>query len=116
MTKWTYCRTVGYLKKNTTNTKQCLNYLFVFTYCSWVLPVFFKGRKRELESSDMFSALNSHKSSTLGQSLSDAWERQLTNHKDTRKEPSLLRALWTVFGWRIAILGILRFSIELFLR
>lgn len=83
---------------------------------SWVLPVFFKGRKRELDSSDMYRVLGSHKSSTLGQSISDAWERQIFNHKQNGKKPSLLRALLSVFGWRIALLGAMRFLIEIIIR
>lgn len=80
------------------------------------MPVFFKGRKRELVNTDLYRVLPDHKSSTLGNWLSEAWQRQLDGQQHNGRQPSLLRALLSVFGWRIALLGLILFSIELFIR
>lgn len=80
------------------------------------MPTFFKGRKRELVNDDLYRVLPDHKSSTLGTWLTEAWQRQLDGQQRTGREPSLLRALLNVFGWRIVLLGMVLFSIELFIR
>lgn len=81
-----------------------------------MLPIFFKGRKRELEHGDLYRELAEHKSGTLGTWLSDAWQRQLDAQQRTGRKPSLLRALLSVFGWRIASLGLMLFCIEFFFK
>lgn len=75
-----------------------------------------KGRKRDLETDDLYEALRSHKSNSLGEKLSLAWERQLERQKKTGKKPSLLRATLSVFGWKIAGLGLILAAIEYFIR
>lgn len=75
-----------------------------------------KGRKRELDTEDLYQALRAHKSGTLGEKLSLAWERQLEQRKATGRKPSLLRATLAVFGWQIAGLGVLLAAIEYFIR
>lgn len=80
------------------------------------MPTFFKGRKRDLDNNDLYRVLPDHKSSTLGTWLTEAWQRQLDGQRRNGREPSLLRALLSVFGWRIALLGSLLFSIEVLIR
>lgn len=48
--------------------------------------------------------------------MSYAWESEVRLKKNTNKEPSLIRALMQVFGWRIALLGLLVAAIEFLLR
>ncbi|ALC40251.1 CG7627, partial [Drosophila busckii] len=91
---------------------------FISAACFWyTLPTFLKGRKRMLETTDLYKALKEHKSATLGDKLSAAWELELDKkQKNAKKEPKLLRALWRVFGWYFALLGLVLFVLELGLR
>lgn len=83
---------------------------------SWVFPVFFKGRKRELVQDDLYQALDSHKSNVLGDKLSRAWQKEIKNARENGKKPSLLSAMLNVFGWQIALLGLILACLEFFLR
>ncbi len=78
--------------------------------------MFFKGRKRELVQDDLYRALDSHKSSALGDKLSEAWSNELKNSKQNGRKPSLLRAVLNVFKWQIVLLGLIAACIELILR
>lgn len=83
---------------------------------SWVFPVFFKGRKRELVQDDLYQALESHKSNVLGDKLSNAWTNELRKCEENGKKPSLLKAILNVFGWQIMLLGLILACLEFFLR
>ncbi|TDG43887.1 hypothetical protein AWZ03_009693 [Drosophila navojoa] len=86
---------------------------FISAACFWyTMPTFLKGRKKVLETEDLFKALKEHKSETLGNELCDAWERELQK----KQEPSLLRALLRVFGLHFGMLGLVLFMLELGLR
>lgn len=78
--------------------------------------MFFKGRKRELVQDDLYQALDSHKSSVLGDKLSKAWDKELKKCEENGKEPSLLKAILNVFGWQIMLLGLILACLEFFLR
>ncbi|XP_053594500.1 probable multidrug resistance-associated protein lethal(2)03659 [Microplitis demolitor] len=98
----------------------------------WILKIFWKGYKRDLEIEDLFRPLKEHKSSVLGDKLAAAWEKELENyntdeesvrldsdcevkHKEM-KTPSLQKALIKVFGARIALYGVALAIMELVLR
>lgn len=87
--------------------------VFFFLECSWIFPVFFKGRKRELNTSDLYQPLKNHKSEKLGNALAKAWEKEFERNGKT---PSLRRALLKVFGWEIMLLGVILAALEFFFR
>ncbi|KNC31637.1 putative multidrug resistance-associated protein lethal(2)03659 [Lucilia cuprina] len=85
--------------------------------CFWyTLSIFFKGRKKTLDTKDLYRALNEHKSETLGNDMCKSWEKELEKTANSKKQPSLLRASMRVFGWRFALLGLVLFLLELGLR
>lgn len=79
---------------------------------SWLYPLFRKGYKRNLDSNDLFQPLNVHRSHLLGDRLSEAWQRQIEQHKATGRKPSLLMATLSVFGVKIVALGLILFFVE----
>ncbi|EDW78164.1 uncharacterized protein Dwil_GK24852 [Drosophila willistoni] len=90
---------------------------FISSACFWyTLPTFLKGRKRTLDTKDLYKALKEHKSETLGNRICDAWEHEIQKKKDNKKEPSLLKVIIKVFGWYFALLGVVLFLLELGLR
>ncbi|KAM7361614.1 putative multidrug resistance-associated protein lethal(2)03659 [Cochliomyia hominivorax] len=85
--------------------------------CFWyTLPIFFKGRKKTLDTKDLYRALDEHKSENLGNDMCQSWEKELEKAANSKKRPSLLRAAMRVFGWRFALLGLILFLLELGLR
>ncbi|KAL7740941.1 hypothetical protein ACLKA6_014096 [Drosophila palustris] len=91
---------------------------FLSAICFWfTMPTFLKGRKKMLETEDLYKALKEHKSETLGDKLCVAWDRELLKkQQNSKKEPSLLRTLLKVFGPYFALLGLVLFLLELGLR
>ncbi|EAT33881.1 AAEL013848-PA, partial [Aedes aegypti] len=79
----------------------------------WVLPIFYKGSKKELGPEDLYQPLTAHKSSKLGNDLCRAWEDEVANKRAKGKEPSLLHAGFRVFGWNIVLLGLILLVLEL---
>ncbi|XP_054726195.1 probable multidrug resistance-associated protein lethal(2)03659 [Anastrepha obliqua] len=85
--------------------------------CFWyTLPIFFKGRKKTLDTKDLYKALTVHKSETLGNDLSSLWEEELKRKSTSKSGPSLLRVTTRVFGCRFALLGLVLLVLELGLR
>lgn len=80
------------------------------------MPVFRKSRKKEIGMEDLYSVLKVHKSDGLGDQMCDAWEREVIRAKKKDKEPSLLRATLSVFGWKLTFIGIILAVIEFLLR
>ncbi|XP_062142485.1 probable multidrug resistance-associated protein lethal(2)03659 [Drosophila sulfurigaster albostrigata] len=91
---------------------------FISAICFWfTMPTFLKGRKKVLETSDLYKTLREHKTETLGDKISVAWNRELLKQqKNPNKKPSLLCALIRVFGWYYGLLGLVLFLLELGLR
>lgn len=83
------------------------NLLFCYT-----LPIFIKGKKKNLEPSDLYRALDEDKSSTLGDRMEIAWHKEVEKQASRGKDPSLLRATLKVFGWNIIKLGLIQLCIE----
>ncbi|KAL9890469.1 probable multidrug resistance-associated protein lethal(2)03659 [Glossina fuscipes] len=79
----------------------------------YTLPTFFKGRKKTLDTKDLYRALKEHKAETLGNKLCQSWEKELKLTENSKREPNLLRATMRVFGWRFALLGLVLFILEL---
>uniref|UniRef100_A0A1L8DV41 Putative peptide exporter abc superfamily protein n=2 Tax=Nyssomyia neivai TaxID=330878 RepID=A0A1L8DV41_9DIPT len=101
--------------KKPANPREKANF-FSYLVFWWVLPIFFKGRKKELEEDDVYEALKSHKSDYLGDKMCKAWEREIKVKKEKGQKPSLLRAALAVFGWKILLLGLFLAAIEFLLK
>lgn len=48
--------------------------------------------------------------------MCEAWDTEVTRAKVKNREPSLLRASLAVFGWPIAIMGVILALIEFLLK
>ncbi|XP_053965136.1 probable multidrug resistance-associated protein lethal(2)03659 [Anastrepha ludens] len=97
------------------NPRERANPLSVLMFC-FTMPVFFKGRKKTLAEQDLYRALTTHRSATLGNKMSDAWEAEIDKKRQKHKEPNLVSAVLRVFGARYALLGFLLFLLEIGLR
>ncbi|EDV94900.1 probable multidrug resistance-associated protein lethal(2)03659 [Drosophila grimshawi] len=95
-----------------TNPRETSNPLSTLMFC-YTMPTFFKGRKKTLDESDLYKALNEHKSDKLGKKLSDAWEKEVEEKRKKKKEPSLLKASMNVFGWNFGWLGFVLLILEM---
>ncbi|XP_063224515.1 ATP-binding cassette sub-family C member 4-like [Bacillus rossius redtenbacheri] len=61
----------------------------------WVLKIFRKGMKKELEVEDLFQPLKEHRSESLGDRLERTWKHEVKNNRS----PSLLRTISKNFFW-----------------
>lgn len=78
-----------------------------------MLPIFYKGYKKELEVSDMFETLQEHRSDKMGDKLEAAWEKERVLAKQASRDPSLLRALLREFGLYLFMYGCIVAVLEL---
>ncbi|XP_046668372.1 probable multidrug resistance-associated protein lethal(2)03659 isoform X3 [Homalodisca vitripennis] len=72
---------------------------------SWTLPTFWKGYRRDLDPDDLFSPLEEHRSSVLGNRIEKGWMGELSTVWKKGDKPSLLRVLLRTFGLNILSLG-----------
>ncbi|XP_060518435.1 probable multidrug resistance-associated protein lethal(2)03659 [Cylas formicarius] len=75
----------------------------------WVLPLFYKGFRTDLNEDDILPSLRSHDS----KKLADKFEKEWTKELKKKKNPSLWWALGRVFGKNLVILGFLYFFMEM---
>ncbi|KAK7479006.1 hypothetical protein BaRGS_00029767, partial [Batillaria attramentaria] len=80
----------------------------------WLNPLFKKGRTQELETEDMYNVCPEDSSGKLGTDLEQEWMKELKKREESggRVKPSLLKALFRLFGLRYMLLGIIVFSEE----
>jgi hypothetical protein len=76
--------------------------------CSWALPLFVKGFKKNLAEEDLYGPLKDHESKLLGDRLENAWIKE----ENSRRNPSFWRALIRVFGKECAMYGLMLALIE----
>jgi ATP-binding cassette, subfamily C (CFTR/MRP), member 4 len=69
---------------------------------SWILEIFFKGRKQTLGLDDLYQPLKQQKSDSLGNDLENA----------LKKNSSLFSSFVEVFGFKIVYQGLILLSIE----
>lgn len=77
------------------------NFVSVLTF-SWVLQIFFKGKKKTLGTEDLYQPLQDQKAEGLGSDLEEAWD----------EKPNFLSCLKAVFGFRILSQGLILLLIE----
>lgn len=78
----------------------------------WILPIFFKGRKKDLDTEDLYQPMREHKSETLGDNLCKAWDEELEKKRMLNKPPSLLSTMAKVFKWNFVFGGVMLFILE----
>ncbi|XP_017858861.1 PREDICTED: probable multidrug resistance-associated protein lethal(2)03659 isoform X2 [Drosophila arizonae] len=101
------------LAPNPRETASCLSAVM---FC-FALPILFKGRKKKLESNDLYDVLSEHKAEKLGEKLYRTWEADFkAQSQKGAKKPSMLRVVLKVFGWELIISGIVIAVLELGLR
>lgn len=76
---------------------------------SWTIPTFIKGRKKELEESDLYEISKNDKSDKLGNILETTWEKECSLHQE---DPSLWKALIKAFGTKFMCYGVLCIVLE----
>ncbi|KAJ3656111.1 hypothetical protein Zmor_015210 [Zophobas morio] len=86
-------RTLLNPSKQSLHPKQRASLLSNIFFC-WALPLFVKGFKKDLVEDDLWGTLKAHESNLLGNRLEQAWLKE----ENSRRNPSLWRALIRVFG------------------
>jgi hypothetical protein len=65
------------------------------------LPIIFKYYKKEFTEENLYPNLAQHSSENLGNELEEKWQEE----ENSRKSPSLLRALYRMFGREFMLQG-----------
>ncbi|CAI6363623.1 unnamed protein product [Macrosiphum euphorbiae] len=71
------------------------------------------GRQRDLKEIDLYTTLDDHTSSSLGDQLEKTWRSELSNANLANRKPTLLRALIRMFGAKYMFLGIVFCILEI---
>lgn len=71
-------------------------------FSRYTIPLFKRGFKKDLEEDDLYEVIKTCRSKDLGDKLELQYEIDKKHHKN----PSLVRALWGVFGKTYIWLGI----------
>ncbi|XP_041674410.1 probable multidrug resistance-associated protein lethal(2)03659 [Drosophila eugracilis] len=96
-----------------TNPRQSAGIFSTLMFC-FALPILFKGRKKTLEPTDLYTTLKGHKADTLGNKFFETWQAEVKSCKDKpKKEPSILKVIVKVFGWQLFVSGIICGFLEL---
>uniref|UniRef100_A0A336M8S7 CSON013802 protein n=1 Tax=Culicoides sonorensis TaxID=179676 RepID=A0A336M8S7_CULSO len=106
-------------KRNQKELPQCprekanfLSYVFFI----WIVPIFWKGRKKDLDTDDLYQPMKSHKSETLGDRLCKAWDEECEKKRLLDKQPSLLNVMLSVFKWNLLFGAFMVFILEFAVR
>ncbi|KAG9397715.1 ATP-binding cassette sub- C member 8 [Aphanomyces cochlioides] len=76
-------------------------------FFSWLSPILKLGYEKTLEFDDLYTLSPVHESKFVFQQFQSRWSKLKASTIPPAK-PSVLRALLTVFGWRILLAGVLR--------
>ncbi|XP_049951176.1 probable multidrug resistance-associated protein lethal(2)03659 isoform X3 [Schistocerca serialis cubense] len=82
----------------------------------WTLPIFKTGLKRDFEVEDLYAPLKEHKSSSLGERFERLWKQECKKSAKNIKDPSYVRVMLSAYGWRYMMYGVIRATLELFVR
>ncbi|XP_039296327.1 multidrug resistance-associated protein 4-like [Nilaparvata lugens] len=91
------------------------NFLSAATF-SWTFPMFRLGYKRDLEVTDLYATLKEHSSNNLGDKFERKWNEEYSKATKRKKEPSLTKVVFSVFGGDIAFFGLFLLFIEVVVR
>lgn len=76
-----------------------------------MFSIFRKSYKHGFKEEDLYSPLEEHKSALLGNKLEDIWKEEHRKHKKAALHIALLR----LFGFDLAVVGILKLISEMVL-
>ncbi|XP_068140076.1 probable multidrug resistance-associated protein lethal(2)03659 [Drosophila tropicalis] len=95
------------------NPRESAGILSTFMFC-FALPILFKGRKKTLQSEDLYKPLESHRTDHLGDEFYHIWESEVEKcRKKTKNKPRLMKVIIRMFGWKLLSSGILVALLEL---
>ncbi|KAL4089661.1 hypothetical protein QTP88_024660 [Uroleucon formosanum] len=94
------------------NPRSNANIFEIVTYM-WMSNLLKIGRRRDLKETDLYTTLDDHKSSSLGDQLEKIWTSELNNANLANRKPTLLRALIRMFGVKYIFLGIITCILEI---
>ncbi|CAI6363936.1 unnamed protein product [Macrosiphum euphorbiae] len=86
------------------NPRYNANIFEIITYC-WMSNLFKIGRHRDLIETDLYTTLDDHTSSSLGDQLEKTWRSELAHAYSVNRKPTFLRALIRMFGAKYMFLG-----------
>ncbi|XP_046662468.1 ATP-binding cassette sub-family C member 4-like isoform X2 [Homalodisca vitripennis] len=90
-------------EKRNKNPRDGTNLLSIFCYW-WLVGLFRKGKKKELQPEDIYDVLDGLESNQLGERLERGWTNELLFSMDTSREPRVTKAIWFAFGASFVIL------------
>ncbi|CAJ0915429.1 unnamed protein product, partial [Mesorhabditis belari] len=96
------------LKPNPAKTANVFSRIF-FWYMG---PLFLRGFRHNLESSDMFEPLPDQESKAATEQLRTAWQNEQKEAKEKEREASLMRAIFKAYGRELTIYGVWLFLEE----
>ncbi|XP_050059327.1 ATP-binding cassette sub-family C member 4-like isoform X1 [Aphis gossypii] len=101
--------------KRPQNPRKNANIFEIISF-SWLLNIYKTGQRRDLEEDDLYMTLDDHSSSMLGNELEKKWRLEIANAYKTNREPSLLRTLIGIFGYKFMLYGCLLFVDKVILK
>lgn len=93
------------------NPRASANPFSVLTF-GWTFRMFFKGYRHDLQVSDLYTPLDEHLSSNLGDRVERCWKEEVKKAQKANREPSLLRVLVKLFGAETALFGVVLALLE----
>ncbi|XP_063914044.1 probable multidrug resistance-associated protein lethal(2)03659 [Zophobas morio] len=93
----------GHSSINQSHPKEAANILSSLSFF-YDLPIFFKGYRNSLETTDLYKVLTDCRSTQLGDELEQQWQLEI----DKKQKPSICRALWICFGKTFLVLGLIQ--------
>lgn len=97
------------------NLAKNANWLSQMTFW-YILPLFRKGKTRDLNEKDLTFPLEEHKSANLGQKLLIIWNKEVEQAKKHKKSPHLTKVIMFCFWKEIIWHGFYMFFVEIFIR
>ncbi|VVC32375.1 ABC transporter type 1, transmembrane domain,ABC transporter-like,P-loop containing nucleoside triphosphate [Cinara cedri] len=101
--------------KQPQNPRKNANIFEILTF-SWLINLFKMGLKKDLDKNDLYTPLEEHTSSLLGNELEKKWRIEQDISYKTNRRPSLLRVLIQMFGAKYMFCGSLIAFNELILK
>ncbi|XP_049888074.1 probable multidrug resistance-associated protein lethal(2)03659 [Pectinophora gossypiella] len=94
------------------------NIFSVLTF-GWTLETFKLGYTRDINETDLYSALPEHRSDILGNAVQKGWEHEVERcrrRRGRRGKPSLMKVLIKVFGAELMLYGLVLAAMEFLIR